>query len=140
MTNQEIFDLMSRFERSSLCSMKLKTGDFSLVLSKGTPFAPAAASTPLAPAPTAVAAPGAEETPSILAPLVGTYYESSVPDVRPFVAVGDKVKKGQTVCLIEAMKMISEIPAPCDCIITEILKENGSLAAYHEPIFHYQPC
>ena len=54
---------------------------------------------------------------------------------EPFVKVGDQVKKGQTVCILEAMKMMSEIPAPMDCVIEEILVENGSLAGYDAPLF-----
>lgn len=142
MTNQEIFELMSRFERSGICAMKLKRGDFSLELSKAAPAVSAAA-----PAPAAVSAlqqsadaEARSQDPVIPAPLVGTYYAAPSPDAAPFVAVGDRVKKGQTVCLIEAMKMISEIPAPCDCVITEILKENGTLAAFDEPLFRYAPC
>ena len=50
------------------------------------------------------------------------------------------MKKGQTVCLLEAMKMMSEIPAPCDCVIDEVLKTNGELAAFGEPLFQYRPC
>lgn len=138
MTNQEIYDLIARFEASSLHTLKLSDKEFSLELGRtaGTTPAPQAAAS----APVAAPSPAAVEKNAIQAPLVGTYYAAPAPDAQPFVAVGDKVKKGQTVCLIEAMKMISEIPAPCDCIITEILKENGSLAAFNEPIFHYQPC
>ena len=135
MTNQEIFDLIARFETGSLHSMKLTRGDFSLELTKG--GAPAPCPTPAA---VPVVSPPVEQAPIIDAPLVGTYYAAPSPDAAPFVAVGDRVKEGQTVCVIEAMKMISEIPAPCDCIITEILKENGSLATFHEPLFRYTPC
>ena len=76
----------------------------------------------------------------ISAPLVGTFYASSAPDHPPFVAVGDRVAKGQTVCLIEAMKMMSEVSAPCDCVIEEVVKANGELAAFGEPLFRYRPC
>ena len=129
MTNQEIFDLMDRFQRSSLRSMKLSCQDFSIELEQGAAAAPAAA----APAPQA-------EGPVISAPLVGTYYAAPAPEQPPFVAAGDRVKKGQTVCLIEAMKMMSEVPAPCDCVIEEVLKANGELAAFGEPLFRYRPC
>lgn len=149
MTNQEIFDLMDRFERSNLQSMKLSMQDFSIELSHPAPVAvPAmisgvsgAAAAPAAPAaPAAAEAPAASapEAPAITAPLVGTYYAASAPDQPPFVAVGDRVSKGQTVCLIEAMKMMSEVPAPCDCVIEEILKANGELVAFGEPLFHYR--
>lgn len=134
MTNRDIYELIDRFERSSLHTMKLSQGDFSLELKRGGAISSGApAAVPSMPA-------KEKEDTVIAAPLVGTYYAASSPEAEPFVAVGDKVKKGQTVCLIEAMKMISEIPAPCDCIITDIVKENGSLAAFGEPLFRYQPC
>ena len=148
MTNQEIFDLMDRFERSKLQSMKLSCQDFSIELCRPEPApvyaaAPAAAM-PASPAPAAAAAvpaaAGAEESPAITAPLVGTYYAASAPDQAPFVSAGDKVSKGQTVCLIEDMKMMSEVPAPCDCIIEEVLKANGELVSFGEPLFRYKPC
>ena len=56
------------------------------------------------------------------------------------VSEGDTVKKGQTVCLIEAMKMMSEVPAPCDCVIESVCKSNGELVAFGEPLFRYRPC
>ena len=140
MTNQEIFDLMDRFQRSSLRSMKLSCQDFSIELEQGASAAAAAAPAAV-PAPTAAAAPAPQpESPVISAPLVGTYYAASAPDQPPFVNTGDRVKKGQTVCLIEAMKMMSEVPAPCDCVIEEVLKANGELAAFGEPLFRYRPC
>ena len=71
---------------------------------------------------------------------MGTFYAAPAPDQPPFVKVGDRVKKGQTVCLIEAMKMMSEVPAPCDCIIEAVLKDNGELAAFGEPLLRYKPC
>ena len=117
MTNQEIYDLIACFERSSLQSMKLSRQDFSIELSRAA----------------AAAAPGA-------APLVGTFYAAPAPDQPPFVSVGDRVKKGQTVCLIEAMKMMSEIPAPCDCVIEAVLKADGELAAFGEALLRIKPC
>jgi acetyl-CoA carboxylase biotin carboxyl carrier protein len=92
-----------------------------------------AASGTAAPAPTA-------ELPAITAPLVGTYYAAPAPGEAPFVRVGDTLKKGQTVCLIEAMKMMSEVPAPCDCVVTEVLKGDGELAAFGEALIRYRPC
>ena len=62
------------------------------------------------------------------------------PDQAPFVLPGDRVSKGQTVCLIEAMKMMSEVPAPCDCVIESVCKSNGELVAFGEPLFRYRPC
>lgn len=136
MTNQEIFEILSRFENSSIRTMKLVSGDFSIELSKETASAPPAAQSAAAPSP----APEVSAAPAITAPLAGVFYAASEPGAKPFVSVGDRVRKGDTVCLMEAMKMISEIPAPCDCIITEILKENAALAAYGEALMRYQPC
>ena len=79
--------------------------------------------------------PAQEEGEYIKAPLVGTFYTAAGPESEPFVKVGDQVKKGQTVCILEAMKMMSEIPAPMDCVIEEVLLENGSLAGYDAPLF-----
>ena len=71
---------------------------------------------------------------------MGTFYAAPAPDQPPFVSVGQRVKKGETVCLIEAMKMMSEVPAPCDCVIEAVLKEDGQLAAFGEPLLRYKPC
>ena len=140
MTNQDIFDLMDRFQRSSLRAMKLSCQDFSIELEQGAAAAPAAAAPAAVPAPPAAAPAPQAEGPVISAPLVGTYYAAPAPEQPPFVAAGDRVKKGQTVCLIEAMKMMSEVPAPCDCVIEEVLKANGELAAFGDPLFRYRPC
>ena len=140
MTNQDIFDLMDRFQRSSLRAMKLSCQDFSIELEQGAAAAPAAPAPAAVPAPPAAAPAPQAEGPVISAPLVGTYYAAPAPEQPPFVAAGDRVKKGQTVCLIEAMKMMSEVPAPCDCVIEEVLKANGELAAFGEALFRYRPC
>lgn len=136
MTKEEIFELVSCFDRSSAHTMKLTQGDFSLELSRtvSVSAAPMAQAVPAAPA-----AP-AEDPYVIKAPLVGTFYAASAPDQPPLVKVGDKVAKGQTVCLLEAMKMISEVSAPCECVIEEICKANGELAAFGDTLMRYRPC
>ena len=139
MTNQEIFELMARFDQSGITTFKLNTKDFTLELGKGggaaVAAAPAAAPAPAAAAPAPAAQP---EGPCITAPLVGTFYAASAPDAQPFVKVGDKVKKGQTVCLMEAMKMMNEVHAPCDCTIEAILQEDGALVSFGDPLMRYQ--
>lgn len=145
MTNQEIFELMDRFERSAIRTLRLSRDGTTLEMSKDAPAAPAMTS-PAAPVPAAAqsaqpaAAASAPCESTIDAPLAGVFYAASAPGEAPFVREGDRVKQGDTVCLMEAMKMISEIPAPCDCIITRVLKENGALAGYGEPLFGYRPC
>ena len=135
MTNQEIFDLMDRFQRSSLRSMKLSCQDFSIELEQGAPAA-AAAAPAAAPAPAATAAPAPQpESPVISAPLVGTYYAASAPDKPPFVNPGDRVKKGQTLCIVEAMKLMNEIVAETDGQIVEICAQNGQVVDFGCPLF-----
>ena len=131
MTNQEIFDLIACFDRSTVQTLKLSKEDFTIELTRGQGApAPMAAAAPAAPAPAA--------QPAITAPLVGTYYAAPAPDQPPFVSVGDRVSKGQTVCLMEAMKMMSEVPAPCDCVIEEVCCANGDLVAFGDALFRYR--
>lgn len=137
MTKQDIFDLIACFDGSTASSMKLSTKELTLELTRNGGEVPATAPR------TASAGPSVSaicEEPAITAPLVGVFYAAPAPDQPPFAAVGDRVAKGQTVCLLEAMKMMSEVTAPCDCVILEVLKPNGELAEYGEPLFRYQPC
>ena len=131
---ESIYALMERFERSSITGLELEQNGTRLKLEKTVAVAAAA---PAAVAAASVAAAPAvqEEGEYIKAPLVGTFYTAAGPDAAPFVQVGDKVQKGQTVCILEAMKAMSEIPAPMDCVIEEVLLDNGSLAAFDAPLF-----
>lgn len=70
----------------------------------------------------------------ITSPMVGTFYAAPAVDAEPFVQVGDTVKKGQTVCIVEAMKLMNEIPAEVDGVVEEILVENESLVEYGQPL------
>lgn len=139
MTNQEIFELMARFDASAATSFKLTTKDFSLELGKGGSPAPAyIAQAAGAQAPVAAPAEPQPDGKFITAPLVGTFYAASAPDAEPYVQVGDRVKKGQTVCLMEAMKMMNEVQAPCDCVIEAILQEDGTLVSFGDPLIRYR--
>ena len=141
----DVLALLDRFDASSAASMKLRLGDLRLELSKyAAPAAVVPAAAPAAAAaPVAVAAPApAAEAPeaqtvgtTVKAPLVGTFYAAPAPGEAPFVSVGDTVKKGQTLCVLEAMKMMSEVPAPCDCVILEILAKDGDLVGFDAPLF-----
>jgi acetyl-CoA carboxylase biotin carboxyl carrier protein len=88
--------------------------------------APAAAPAPTPPAP---------EGPVIKAPMVGTFYRSPSPDAKPFVEVGQTVKEGDTVCIIEAMKLMNEIEADAAGVVKAILVENGQPVEYGQPLF-----
>lgn len=75
----------------------------------------------------------------IKSPIVGTFYEAPSPGADPFVKEGDIVKKGQTLCIIEAMKIMNEIEAEYDCKILKVLGVNGEPVEYGEPIFLVEP-
>ena len=71
----------------------------------------------------------------VTAPMVGTFYSSQGPDKSPFVSVGDEVKKGSTLCIIEAMKLMNEIESDYSGIVKEILVEDGVMVEYGQPLF-----
>ena len=103
-------------------------------------FPPPAAPAPTGAGPVAsggeVDAPAAEgETHLIKSPIVGTFYEAPSPDAAPFVSVGDRVSKGEVVCIIEAMKLMNEIEADRDGVVAELLVKNGQGVGYEEPLF-----
>ena len=131
----EIYALMDRIAASGLTGLEVDEGNLHIKLEKAPAPVLAQAAAPAPDAPAAVPAAAQGSGTFIRAPLVGTFYAAPAPDKAPFVAVGDTVKAGQTVCVLEAMKMMSEIPAPCDCVIEEILAENGALVAFDAPLF-----
>jgi len=97
--------------------------------------APVAAAPAAAPAAEAPAAPAAESGHVVKSPMVGTFYRSSSPGAKPFAEVGDEVKEGETICIIEAMKILNEIEADKSGKITRILGENGQAVEYGQPLF-----
>jgi acetyl-CoA carboxylase biotin carboxyl carrier protein len=76
-----------------------------------------------------------EEGELITSPMVGTFYQAPSPDSPPYVKVGDKVKSGQTLCIIEAMKIMNELQAEFDCEILDILVEDGQPVEFDTPLF-----
>ena len=94
---------------------------------------PAAPATAVAP--TAPAAPAQEAGTPIKSPMVGTYYAASAPGAAPYVTVGASVKKGQTLCIIEAMKLLNEIEADADGVIKQVLVGNGDPVEFGQPLF-----
>tara|TARA_B100001250_G_scaffold414458_1_gene452973 strand:- start:209 stop:679 length:471 start_codon:yes stop_codon:yes gene_type:complete len=75
----------------------------------------------------------------LLSPMPGTFYSSPTPDDPPFVSKGDSVKKGQTICIIEAMKIMNEIEAEFDGMITEVIVKNGEPVEYNQTLFIINP-
>jgi acetyl-CoA carboxylase biotin carboxyl carrier protein len=96
--------------------------------------APAPAPVAAAPAPVAVAAAPEHAGEVVKSPMVGTFYRSASPGAKAFVEVGDTVKKGQPVCIIEAMKLMNEIESDADGVVKAILVENGQPVEYGEPL------
>ena len=92
--------------------------------------APAAPSAPLAAEPEA-----GQEGHVVKAPMVGTFYRSASPDAKPFVEVGQTIKEGQTICIIEAMKLMNEIEADASGVVKAVLVENGQPVEYGQPLF-----
>lgn len=141
MTLQDITSLIDRLEASSIAHLEWESDGARLVLKKAAPAAvhsPAPAAP--APPPPAAASVDVPATPPqegcmVKAPLVGTYYAAPSPDAAPFVQVGQTVKKGDTLCLIEAMKMMNEIPAPVDGVVDAVLVQNGEVVGFDAPLF-----
>ncbi|OUP44279.1 acetyl-CoA carboxylase biotin carboxyl carrier protein [Pseudoflavonifractor sp. An187] len=141
MTNQEIYELMARFDQSGLTTLKVTRKDFSLELGKNV----AVAAAPMAsvvgvstiPTPEAMAD-LVEEGTFVTAPLVGTFYAASAPGEEPYVKPGQKVQKGDVLCLVEAMKTMNEIKAPCDCVVEEVLAQDGDLVSYGQNLIRYR--
>ncbi len=154
MNLNEIKDLMAQFDQSSLREFSYKNGTDELQFSKNEARMVSEAPAQVAPAPAAVApspvvsAPSTpvesavEEAPApaettvapegnvVESPLVGVAYLAAGPDKPAFVTVGDSVKKGQTLVIIEAMKVMNEIPAPKDGVVTEILVSNEEMVEF----------
>jgi acetyl-CoA carboxylase biotin carboxyl carrier protein len=102
--------------------------------------APAAAATAPAAAASAAGAPAAAPSPSegahiVTSPIVGTFYQAPSPDADPFVTVGSRVRKGQVLCIIEAMKLMNEIESDADGVVVEIFPQNAQAVEFGEPLF-----
>ena len=154
MNLNDIKDLMAQFDQSSLREFSYKNGTDELQFSKNEARMASEAPAQVAPVPTAVAASpvvsapstpvesAVEEAPApaettvapegdiVESPLVGVAYLAAGPDKPAFVTVGDSVKKGQTLVIIEAMKVMNEIPAPKDGVVTEILVSNEEMVEF----------
>jgi acetyl-CoA carboxylase biotin carboxyl carrier protein len=144
-----IRELAKMFKQYELDELEIETGDQRMLLRRGDVASASngAGSPTIAVAPAPVAAPSVSPpaaTPAreaevqadfITSPFVGTFYRSSRPDAPSFVEVGAKVKPGQAVCIIEAMKLFNEIEADFACIIEEVLVENGQPVEYGANLF-----
>jgi acetyl-CoA carboxylase biotin carboxyl carrier protein len=122
--------------------VRIRRGGAAEVMPAAAAPAPAAAPLPAPAAPAGAPAPAAlPEAPAgpeghlVKSPMVGTFYRAASPEAKPFVEVGDAVKAGQTVCIIEAMKLMNEIECDRDGVVKAVLVENGQPVEYGEPLF-----
>jgi acetyl-CoA carboxylase biotin carboxyl carrier protein len=119
----------------------VKGGNISVVpaMASAATAPPAAAEPPRAALPSAAATaaepPAGQEGHVVKAPMVGTFYRTPSPDAKAFVEVGQTVKEGQTICIIEAMKLMNEIETDASGVVKAILVENGQPVEYGEPLF-----
>lgn len=147
---KDIKELIRVFDKSELNKLRIKEADFEISMQRGfeggvatVTTAPAVTvSTPVAQVSSPVATPVASGEGNLLskgdtinAPMVGTFYSSPSPESPAFVKVGDTVRKGQTLCILEAMKIMNEVEAEFDCKILEILVQDASPVEYDMPIF-----
>jgi acetyl-CoA carboxylase biotin carboxyl carrier protein len=150
---QEIRLLLAALQESDVTELTLEFKDFRLTLRKGipaelspTPTSPAAVS-PAPPPPAPAEAPppptAPKSTPShwidVTAPMVGTFYSAPAPGEPDFVRVGQRVNKGQTLCIIEAMKLMNEIEAEAAGVVTEILVSNGQSVEFGQVLMRLDP-
>jgi acetyl-CoA carboxylase biotin carboxyl carrier protein len=137
--------LIDLVQESGIAELEITEGEEKVKIVKGgvVVSAPVAAAVPVAEAraaPSVAAAPTGEPEPAqeghvVKAPMVGTFYRSPSPDAKAFVEVGQAVKEGETICIIEAMKLMNEIEADASGTVKAILVENGQPVEYGQPLF-----
>jgi acetyl-CoA carboxylase biotin carboxyl carrier protein len=139
---RKLKSLIDLVQQSGIAEIEIAEGEERVRISRGVPLASAAPAAP-APATHIVVPPPASATTEsavpeghvIKSPMVGTFYRSAAPGANPFVEVGQTVKAGDTVCIIEAMKLLNEIEADHDGVIKAVLAENGQPVEYGQPLF-----
>ena len=125
---QQLYSLMDRFGASGLTALEWEHQGERVALRKEA-IVSVPAAVPAAPAERE------EQGEVVSAPLVGVFYAAPAPGEAPFASAGAQVKKGEPLCLIEAMKMMSEVPAPADCVVEEVLAKDGEAVGMGAPLF-----
>ncbi len=136
---RKIKKLIEIIEESDIAELEITEGEESVRISRYSSTAPAPAAAPLAiAAPAAAPAEPEEEKITghvVKSPMVGTYYRSASPGAKPFVDVGQAVNTGDTLCIIEAMKILNQIESDASGTVTKILVENAQPVEYGQPLF-----
>jgi len=147
MTLDEIKQLVDFIRERDLSEFELERADVKLRIKSGTVVqtmvaapavsvaaAPVVAAAPAVPSPAAVA-PAGDDLAIITSPIVGTFYRAAEPGAKPFVDTGDTVRKGQVLCIIEAMKLMNEIDSEYEGEIVSVYVQNGQAVQYGERLF-----
>lgn len=142
---RKIKKLIELLEESGIHEIEIKEGEESVRIARASSIPSAmhyTVPTPMAHAPAPAAAPAAAAPAAaeiqghlVKSPMVGTFYRSPSPGAKSFVEIGDTVKKGDTICIIEAMKMMNNIESDKDGIVKAILVDNGTPVEFDEPLF-----
>ncbi|MBS1614732.1 MAG: acetyl-CoA carboxylase biotin carboxyl carrier protein [Bacteroidetes bacterium] len=163
---KQIQELIKTINKSNISELSIQDGEFQITIKQGMepnpemamhmmmpamqplpaiapqmPIAPAAPSAPALPAapPVVAESSAAGNTVQIKSPMIGTFYRSSSPDKPPFVSVGDEIKKGQVLCVVEAMKLFNEIESEISGRIVKVLADDASPVEYDQPLFLVEP-
>jgi acetyl-CoA carboxylase biotin carboxyl carrier protein len=151
---KQIQELLASFNQATIAELSLKHGEFELTLKRGGPApvmvaaapvpvlsepVPVVSALPPTSEPAAAAPPGSKKWVDVISPMVGTFYRSPAPDEPAFVEVGDSVRKGQYICILEAMKLMNEIEADQPGQIMEILVENGAPVEFGQVLMRINP-
>lgn len=146
MNDKQITDLIKTFDDSKLSDLKIEKKDFSISLSRQI-----TSSVPVVSVPVEVVATNTTDTTDttstsstndnalyVKSPMVGTFYSASNPEAKPFAGIGDVIKKGSAIGIIEAMKIMNEIDAPYDMKVIDILVQNGGAVEFDMPLFQVE--
>jgi acetyl-CoA carboxylase biotin carboxyl carrier protein len=135
---------VNSIEITSEKGVKIRISKSARAIQMATPMqmmaSPAAPALPAAPAPQAAQEPAKQESPKprdleVKSPMVGTYYAAPEPGAKPYLSVGDRISKGQILCIIEAMKIMNEIESEFDGVVKEILAQNAHPVEYGQVLF-----
>lgn len=150
---KQIQELIKSVNKSNISKVKIKDGDFEITIKQAfqtevaVQAAPAQQVTQAAPVQQIQSAPVATETPAeedsnlitVKSPMIGTFYRSSSPDKPPFVSVGDDIKVGDVVCIVEAMKLFNEIESEVSGKVVKVLVDDANPVEYDQPLFLVEP-